>query len=256
MTEKSLAELRKAVNHAYLADEQCLIGELLAVLDDYNPRLIGDYAQTLAIAIREKNQQQSVIAAFMQEYQLNSHEGVVLMGIAEALLRIPDRHTQDLFLQEKLSRADWQSHLQHSESPLVNLATKALLFAGGLEQHYLPKQQWSPIFQQLLARLGMPLIRTALKQAMQFVALQFVFAESIAKAVQRCEQTSMSRYSFDMLGEAALTAADAERYFQAYCSAIHALAEQATADDIYANASVSIKLSALCPRYEPLQQRR
>ncbi len=256
MTEKSLAELRNAVNHAYLADEQCLIGELLAALDDYNPRLIGDYAKTLAIAIREKNQQQSVIEAFMQEYQLSSHEGVVLMGIAEALLRIPDRHTQDLFLQEKLSRADWQSHLQHSESPLVNLATKALLLAGGLEQHYLPKQQWSPIFQQLLARLGMPFIRTALKQAMQFVALQFVFAESISTAVQRCEQSSLLRYSFDMLGEAALTADDAQRYFQSYCLAIHALAEQATSDDIYANPSISIKLSALCPRYEPLQHRR
>lgn len=257
MIQKSLAELRTAINQVYLAAEKTLVSELLATLEGYKPDSISDCAEKLVIAVREKKHQQTVLEAFMQEYQLNSHEGIVLMGIAEALLRIPDSHTQDLFLQEKLTSANWQQHLQHSDSALVNLATQALLLAGGVEARLsLSAQHQSAIFAQLLARLGMPLIRTALKQTMQHLALQFVFAENMPEAVQRSQKTSMFRYSFDMLGEAALTAADAERYFQAYRSAIHALANHATSADIYANPGISIKLSALCPRYEPLQHIR
>jgi len=251
MTQKPLAELRKAVNQAYLTDEKHLITELSAVLDGYDPVAIGDCAETLVTAVRAKKHRQTAIEAFLQEYQLNSQEGVVLMGIAEALLRIPDSRTQDLFLQEKLTGADWQSHLQHSDSPLVNLATKALLFAGDFEAHHGPQ-----VFEQLLSRMGAPLIRTAIKQAMQHLALQFVFAESMQDAVQRSAQDPVFCYSFDMLGEAALTQADAEHYFQAYRSAINALAGHAIFADIYANPSISIKLSALCPRYEPLQHVR
>ncbi|WP_340121640.1 bifunctional proline dehydrogenase/L-glutamate gamma-semialdehyde dehydrogenase PutA [Methylobacter svalbardensis] len=251
MTQKPLAELRKAVNQAYLADEQQLLTELSAALAGYDPAAIGDCAKTLVTAVRERKYRQTAIEAFLQEYQLNSHEGVVLMGIAEALLRIPDSRTQDLFLQEKLTGADWQSHLQHSDSPLVNLATKALLFAGDFESHPGPQ-----VFEQLLSRMGAPLIRTAIKQAMQHLALQFVFAESMQEAVQRSGQDPVFRYSFDRLGEAAITQADAEHYFQAYRSAIHALAGHAGSAELYANPGISIKLSALCPRYEPLQHVR
>ncbi|MDO9271161.1 MAG: bifunctional proline dehydrogenase/L-glutamate gamma-semialdehyde dehydrogenase PutA [Methylobacter sp.] len=286
MTQKSLAELRKIVNQAYLADEKHLISELLycvwarfalfrkpsprpfnerrggqqlqfapllniSALNGYDPAAISESAKTLATAIREKKHQQSVIEAFLQEYQLNSHEGLVLMGIAEALLRIPDSRTQDLFLQEKLAGVDWQSHLQHSDSPLVNLATRALLFAGDFEA---PHE--SQGFEQLLSRMGAPVIRAAVKQAMQHLALQFVFAKSIQEAVQRSGQDPLYRYSFDMLGEAALTQADAERYFESYRSAINTLAGHAISADIYANPGLSIKLSALCPRYEPLQHAR
>ena len=286
MTQKSLAELRKIINEAYLADEKHLISELLycvwarfalfrkpsprpfnerrggqqlhfapllniAALNGYDPVPIGECAKTLVTAVREKKHRQTAIEAFLQEYQLNSHEGIVLMGIAEALLRIPDSRTQDLFLQEKLTGADWQSHLQHSDSPLVNVATRALLFAGDFEAHH-----GSLIFEQLLSRLGAPLIRNAIKQAMQHLALQFVFAESMPEAVRHSGQDPLFRYSFDMLGEAALTHNDAERYFEAYRSAINALAGHAEAADIYANPGISIKLSALCPRYEPLQHVR
>jgi RHH-type proline utilization regulon transcriptional repressor/proline dehydrogenase/delta 1-pyrroline-5-carboxylate dehydrogenase len=288
MTQKSLAELRKIVNQAYLADEKHLISELLycvwarfalfrkpshrpfherrgdrqlhfapllnvSALSGYDPVAIGECAKTLATAVREKKHHQSAIEAFLQEYQLNSREGIVLMGIAEALLRIPDSSTQDLLLQEKLSGVDWQSHLQHSDSPLVNLATRALLFAGDFEAHHDHESQG---FEQLLSRIGAPLIRASVKQAMQHLALQFVFAESIEQAVQRSEQEPAFRYSFDMLGEAALTQADAERYFEAYRSAINALSGHASSGDIHANPDVSIKLSALCPRYEPLQHVR
>ncbi|MCK9396414.1 MAG: proline dehydrogenase family protein, partial [Methylobacter sp.] len=250
MIQKSLAELRKAVNQAYLADEKQLISELLTALDGYDPVSIGDCAKILVTAVRKNESRQTAIEAFMQEYQLNSQEGIVLMGIAEALLRIPDSRTQDLFLQEKLTCADWRSHLQHSDSPLVNLATQALLFAGDFEAHHGPQ-----VLEQLLSRMGAPLIRTAIKQAMQHLALQFVFAESMHEAVLRSGQDHV-RYSFDMLGEAALTQVDCGHYFQAYRSAINALTAHAASSDIYANPGISVKLSALCPRYEPLQQVR
>ena len=251
MTQKSLAELRKAVNQTYLADEQQLTKELVAVLGYYDPVPISVCAQNLVVAVREQKFRHSAIEAFLQEYQLNSQEGIVLMAIAEALLRIPDSGTQDLFLQEKLTGADWRKHLQHSDSQLVNLATQVLLFAGSFETHHGPN-----IFEQLLNRIGAPLIRSAIKQAMHHLASQFVFAKFMQEAVQRSGQDPVFCYSFDMLGESALTQADSESYFQAYRSAINALAGYAASADIYANPGISIKLSALCPRYEPLQHVR
>ncbi|MGZ4997589.1 MAG: bifunctional proline dehydrogenase/L-glutamate gamma-semialdehyde dehydrogenase PutA [Methylobacter sp.] len=288
MTQKSLAELRKIIHQAYLADEKSLISELLycvwarfalfrkpsprpfnerrggqqlqfapllniSALNGYDPASINECARTLAIAVRAKKHQQSAIEAFLEEYQLTSREGIILMGIAEALLRIPDSRTQDLLLQEKLTGVDWQSHLHHSDSLLVNLATRALLFAGDFEAH---THNGSPAFEQLLSRMGAPLIRAAVKQAMQHLALQFVFAETIQQAILRSEQDPVFRYSFDMLGEAALTKADAERYFNTYHTAINALAGHANSADIHANPGLSIKLSALCPRFEPLQHVR
>ncbi|WP_241674469.1 bifunctional proline dehydrogenase/L-glutamate gamma-semialdehyde dehydrogenase PutA [Candidatus Methylobacter oryzae] len=286
MTQKSLAELRKIVNQAYLADEKSLVSELLycvwarfalfrkpsprpfnerrggqqlhfaplmniSAINGYDPAAISQTATTLAVAVREKRHRQSAIEAFLHEYQLTSREGIILMSIAEALLRIPDSRTQDLLLQEKLSGVDWQSHLHHSDSQLVNLATRALLFAGDFEAHH-----DSQGFEQLLSRVGAPLIRAAVKQAMQHLALQFVFAESIQEAIRRSEQEPVFRYSFDMLGEAALTKADAERYFEAYRFAIDALAGHAVSAELYDNPGLSIKLSALYPRYEPLQHVR
>jgi RHH-type proline utilization regulon transcriptional repressor/proline dehydrogenase/delta 1-pyrroline-5-carboxylate dehydrogenase len=257
MIHETIATLRAAINQAYLADENGCVGELLAGLGTYDPLKIGNSAKTLVNAVRAKKNQQSPIEAFLREYQLNSQEGIVLMGIAEALLRIPDSTTQDLFLQEKLTHADWQNHLQHSDSFLVNLSSQALLFTSQFEDHVLlSERHWFPVFDKLLSRIGAPLIRSALKQVMHYLAEQFVFADSIQQAVQRCEQETAYRYSFDMLGEAALTADDAERYYLAYLSAIKKLAEHAASADIYDNPGISIKLSALCPRYEPLQHSR
>jgi RHH-type proline utilization regulon transcriptional repressor/proline dehydrogenase/delta 1-pyrroline-5-carboxylate dehydrogenase len=257
MAYESIAVLRVAINQAYLADENDCVGELLAGLDTYDPVIVSDCAKTLVNAVRAKKGQQSPIEAFLREYRLNSQEGIVLMGIAEALLRIPDSDTQDRFLQEKLTHADWQNHLQHSDSFLVNLSSQALLFTRKFEEHVLlPERHWFPVFGQLLSRLGAPLVRSALKQAMQCLAGQFVFADSIQHAVERSGQETVYRYSFDMLGEAALTTGDAERYYQSYLSAIATLAEHAPSADIYANPGISVKLSALCPRYEPLQHIR
>jgi RHH-type transcriptional regulator, proline utilization regulon repressor / proline dehydrogenase / delta 1-pyrroline-5-carboxylate dehydrogenase len=211
----------------------------------------------LVNAVRSKKNQQSPIEAFLREYQLNTQEGVVLMGIAEALLRIPDSFTQDLFLQEKLTHADWQNHLQHSDSLLVNISSQALLFTRHFEEQVqLSEQHWFSVFGQILNRIGAPVIRTAIKQAMAYLAEQFVFANTIQDAVERSRQVEFYRFSFDMLGESALTADDAEQYFQSYCSAIASVSVQAISDDVYENPGISVKLSALCPRYEPLQHVR
>jgi RHH-type proline utilization regulon transcriptional repressor/proline dehydrogenase/delta 1-pyrroline-5-carboxylate dehydrogenase len=257
MPHKTVDIARAAINQAYLADENGIIAELVAGLDTYDPVTVRECAKTLVNAVRAKKDQQSPIEAFLREYQLNSQEGIVLMGIAEALLRIPDSPTQDLFLQEKLMHADWQNHVQHSDSFLVNLSSQALLLTRQFEEYVLlPEKHWLPIFDNLLSRIGAPLIRSALKQAMQYLAEQFVFADSIQQAAQRSQQKNNYRYSFDMLGEAALTAVDAERYYQSYLTAIATLSEQPLSTDVYANPGISIKLSALCPRYEPLQHVR
>ncbi|MGR8997809.1 MAG: bifunctional proline dehydrogenase/L-glutamate gamma-semialdehyde dehydrogenase PutA [Gammaproteobacteria bacterium] len=253
MTQEAIAALRADINQAYLADENQTIAKLLAYLDTYDPVKVSGCAKSLVEAVRTKKDQQTAIEAFLHEYQLNSEEGKVLLGIAEALLRIPDRRTQDLFLQEKLTHADWRSHLQHSDSLLVNFSTRTLLFTRQFEDHVASSER---IFEQLISRLGIPLIRTALKRAMQHLAQQFVIAESIQQAVLSSKQNPAYRYSFDMLGEAALTASDAERYFQSYMNAIATLAKHASSADIYETPGISIKLSALCPRYEPLQHAR
>ena len=257
MTDETIAALRAAINQAYLADENDCVVELLASMGAYNSVTVSDCAKTLVNAVREKKDQQSPIAALLREYQLNSQEGIVFMGIAEALLRIPDRATQDLFLQEKLTHADWQKHLQHSDSSLVNLSTQALFLTSKFEDHVLlSERHWFPVFEKLLLRMGAPLIRSALKKVMQYLAEQFVFADSIQQAVKRCEKEPTYRYSFDMLGEAALTADDAERYYLSYLTAIATLAEHEPSADLFTNPGLSIKLSALCPRYEPLQHNR
>lgn len=277
----ALKAARLAVNTAYLADETQAVQALLTQLADYRAEAACLHAHQLVSRIRNAAQQglshtdkQSVIQAFLKEYQLNSEEGTVLMSIAEALLRIPDKATQDRFLTDKLSTADWHQHLHHSNSLLVNLATDALALSGSMEQKQLQLQQqarteqhppFHALFESLLLRLGQPIIRVALKQAMHLLGAQFVFAETIEQAAQATQAKHhphdaehVPRHSFDMLGEAAVTAPDAERFFTEYQHAIRHLATvsqvtQAESPGFYANASISVKLSALYPRYEPLQ---
>ncbi len=253
----TLETLRFKINQYYLANEAEMIHELLGYLEDYDQLAIHRHAHLLVATIRSTKDQQSLVEAFLHEYQLNSDEGIVLMSIAEALLRIPDAHTQDVFLQEKLTEADWHKHLQHSDSLLVNFATQALVITGKIENQFeLSKTEQQEIFSRLASRLGLPIIRNALKQAMQQLAFQFVIAETIEQASFKASQQSSYRYSFDMLGEAALTVKDAERYFIAYEQAIKHLAKNASNHDLFKNPSISIKLSALYSRYEPFQHKQ
>lgn len=250
-----LEQFLNNISQSYLINEFDCIKSLLAHIGDYDADTIQHQASKLVTEIRKNKNQQTIIDAFLQQYQLNSDEGIILMEIAEALLRIPDQHTQDVFLQEKLSLADWHKHLFQSESLLVNFATQALEVTAKFEHHFnLTEAGHQQSFFKLASRIGLPLIRTALKQAMQQLAYQFVIAENIEKAVTQSQQQTDYLYSFDMLGEAALTASDADRYFKAYANAIKVLAKYAKNTDPYKNPGLSIKLSALYPRYEPLQQ--
>ncbi|MGR8933781.1 MAG: bifunctional proline dehydrogenase/L-glutamate gamma-semialdehyde dehydrogenase PutA [Gammaproteobacteria bacterium] len=254
MDKNFLTYLRAAINQAYLVSEQDAVAALLTRLSDYEPQPVAAFARSLVAAVRAHKQQQSVIDALLHEYQLNTPEGIVLMGVAEALLRIPDAPTQDVLLREKLSAADWGEHQTQSDSALLHWFNGALAASAKIEAR---SQRSHAFFAHLVSHLGAPLIRSAAKQAMLQLAGQFVGAETIAEALQRVKQNPLERYSYDMLGEAAFTAGDAERYFQAYLDAITQLAAYCDGGgDCYANPGISIKLSALCPRFEPLQQDR
>lgn len=254
MAQFSLSDLRKAIDQAYLTDERITVVESLSGLAAVRFADIESRTRALVEQIRADKNKQSVVDAFLHEYQLDSAEGIVLMNIAEALLRIPDGPTQDRFLAEKLSSAHWQEHLNHSDSMLVNLSTGALLLTGLFEQYV--KADGTQLFDQLLSRLGMPLIRKALQKAMRILGSQFVMAETIIDALSKSRSHTEYRYSFDMLGEAAVTEADSKRYHASYLDAIQQLSQGSNNADLYESPGISIKLSALCPRFEPLQHRR
>lgn len=250
-----LHDLRSQINRVFIRPESDSLIDLEKCLGDYDQQWIGEFSSRLIAAIRSQPASKTSFAAFLQEYSLNSDEGIVLMGIAEALLRIPDIQTRNRFLQEKLADGNWRSHWLHSDSLLVNLASSALLAGAKIEDRIRHVQQHGPsIFDGLLARLGEPLIRTAITQAIQQLAQHFVMAENIDAALTQAARHAEYRYSFDMLGESALTEDDARRYYQAYFQAIETLAQAAQAD-LFANPGISIKLSALYPRYEALQHR-
>jgi RHH-type proline utilization regulon transcriptional repressor/proline dehydrogenase/delta 1-pyrroline-5-carboxylate dehydrogenase len=247
-----LVILAKRINQAFIMSEHEALAHLQAYLGEYDQQRIAAFSSELISAIRAKHSPPP-FDKFLHEYGLDSEEGIVLMRIAEALLRIPDSQTQNLFLQEKLADANWHRHLSHSDSALVNLATAALMLSGKAERH--ARQNHLRIFTNLMERMGQPVIRSAIKQVMQLLAQHFVIAENIDAAIAQAARQSGYRYSFDMLGESALTGSDADRYFQAYSQAIDALAGTAHHEDLFANPGISIKLSALWPRYEPLQSR-
>jgi RHH-type proline utilization regulon transcriptional repressor/proline dehydrogenase/delta 1-pyrroline-5-carboxylate dehydrogenase len=250
MNADRLHALRAAVDAAYLADEDQMLASLARSLQTYDASAAAQIAGKLVASVRADSGRQSLINTLLHEYQLNTREGIVLMEIAEALLRIPDSATQDAFLQDKLGSVEWGQHRAIHDTLLVKLLTRALSMTGRLENLGNSNNgEW-------LTRLSAPLIRAAVKQGMQLLAGQFVFAETIEDAVETLITQPGVRYSFDMLGEAALTAADVDRYFQAYRDAIDQLAQIAVHEDLFANSGISVKLSALCPRYEPLQKRR
>ena len=200
-----------------------------------------------------------MIEAFMRQYDLSSEEGVLLMCVAEALLRIPDTATADKLIRDKLGDANWRKHLGGSESLLVNASTWGLMLTGQLvnfgDDH---RPDFSGAMRRLAGPPGEPVIRTAVRQAMRIMGYQFVMGRSIDEAMERAEKKDNRpyRYSYDMLGEAAITAADAERYQQAYRDAIAALGKRGPFANQMDAPSISVKLSALHPRYEVAQRAR
>ncbi|MEC4748413.1 bifunctional proline dehydrogenase/L-glutamate gamma-semialdehyde dehydrogenase PutA [Methylomicrobium sp. Wu6] len=249
MKSDQLHAARIEIEDAYLGDEAPISEALARNLQTYDALAAANLSRSLVSSVRAESGRQSLIDTLLHEYQLNTQEGIVLMEMAEALLRIPDSATQDAFLQDKLGSVDWGRHQALHDTLLVKLLTGALSVTGRIENPENVGGAW-------LTKLSAPLIRSAVKRSMQLLASHFVFAETIEDAIKTIRLQSGVRYSFDMLGEAALTAADAERYFQTYQQAIEHLAQLAAHDDLFTNPGISIKLSALCPRYEPLQKKR
>ncbi len=197
------------------------------------------------------------VQSLMQEYALSSEEGVALMCLAEALLRIPDAATRDALIRDKIGGGDWQQHLGHSGSLFVNAASWGLLLTGKLVATHSEGQMLGAIT-RLVGKGSEPLIRQGVQLAMQMLGEQFVTGETIDEALQRARtmQAQGFRYSYDMLGEAALTEQDAQRYMAAYENAIHAIGRAAQGQGVVGGPGISIKLSALHPRYSRAQHQR
>src|SRR5918996_1205002 len=252
--------LRATIREAYRADEAECVARLLeaaALADDRRGRVQGR-ARNLAQRVRDARGDRLGIEAFLHEYGLSTPEGVMLMCLAEALLRIPDAETADRLIRDKLGAGDWAGHLGRSGSLLVNASTWGLMLTGRFVRVDLDEERVASGFTRLVHRLGEPVVRTALLQAMRVLGQHFVLGQTIEQAIVRADEAEGRgyRYSYDMLGEAARTMADAGRYHESYGHAIDAIVATARGDALMARPSISIKLSALHPRYELAQQGR
>ncbi len=250
------------VSDNYLADEESLVNELIEIADagpSARTKIQGT-AATLVRAVRKQATKEGGIDAFLQQYDLSSEEGVLLMCIAEALLRIPDADTADRLIADKITSAQWQDHLGESDSLFVNASTWGLMLTGQLlTLSNATITNPAKFLGKLASRAGEPVVRTAMRQAMRIMGHQFVMGRTIDEAIYRSQkkQGKDYRYSFDMLGEAALTESDAARYLESYSSAIDSIGNSVeTPVDVFAAPSISVKLSALHPRYSYTQYDR
>ena len=253
MTPPSSLTLR--IDEKTYADPAQTLNELIqtaAIDDKARGQICADAAQ-LVRDIRATTSP-GMMEVFLAEYGLSTDEGVALMCLAEALLRVPDADTIDALIEDKIAPSDWGRHLGHSTSSLVNASTWALMLTGRV----LDDEQPGPVrhLRAAIKRLGEPVIRTAVSRAMKEMGRQFVLGENIASAMTRAAGMEKKgfTYSYDMLGEAARTEADARRYHLSYSRAISAIATACHDDDIRKNPGISVKLSALHPRYEVAQK--
>jgi RHH-type transcriptional regulator, proline utilization regulon repressor / proline dehydrogenase / delta 1-pyrroline-5-carboxylate dehydrogenase len=252
--------LRAAIRLAYRADESACVALLLeaAALPEDRRQRVQARARALAQRVRDARGDRLGVEAFLHEYGLSTPEGVMLMCLAEALLRIPDPETADRLIRDKLAAGDWAGHLGHSGSLLVNASTWGLMLTGRFVRVELDEHGLASGFTRLVHRMGEPVVRTALLQAMRLLGQHFVLGQTIEQAIARADEAEGRgyRYSYDMLGEAARTMADAERYHASYGHAIDAIVARARGDALMTRPSISIKLSALHPRYELAQHQR
>ncbi len=248
------------INHHYLVNETEQVNGLLALaeLDHQAMYAVENHARHLVGDVRAHPERLSALDRFLGEYNLAHSDGVVLMCLAESLLRIPDSATADALIADKLSGPDWAQHLG-SDDLLVNASTWGLMLTGQL---LLSVDQRSTsagsVFKRLAARLGEPLVRNATRHAMRIIGDQFVMAPTIEGALirSRREAREYETFSYDMLGEAAMTTADAERYCAAYLAAIDVIGKHRQPGSIANAPGISVKLSALCPRFEFTQRIR
>ncbi|MEH6494625.1 MAG: L-glutamate gamma-semialdehyde dehydrogenase [Pseudomonas marincola] len=257
---KKTETVRDIICENYLAVETDVTNSLIAYLDltDSERDQIVDDATEFVRMLR-RNTEPGIMETFLGEYGLSTEEGVALMCLAEALLRVPDEDTIDALIRDKIAPANWSKHLGHSTSPLVNASTWALMLTGKVIS---PEEtaSWDVVanVRHLIRRAGEPVIRKAVAQSMKVLGHQFVLGRNIKEAMSRAKNMEDQgyQYSYDMLGEAARTAADASKYFLSYSKAISELADAAVHEAAHDNPGISVKLSALHPRYEFSQKQR
>jgi RHH-type proline utilization regulon transcriptional repressor/proline dehydrogenase/delta 1-pyrroline-5-carboxylate dehydrogenase len=255
MASQQLEKLRSAIRANILPDEGDALARLMALADLTSEQrmAISQRAAGLVQAVRNASNPQ-LMEVFLSEYGLSTKEGVALMCLAEALLRVPDSETMDDLIRDKIAPHDWSAHSGESSSIFVNASTWALMLTGRVLDE--GEGGIEGTLRSMVRRLGEPVIRKAVSAAMREMGEQFVLGRTIDEAIKRGRDYTRKGYyySFDMLGEAARTEADALRYHRAYADAISSLNAGATDADIARNHGISVKLSALHPRYETGQK--
>ncbi|GAB4392741.1 MAG: bifunctional proline dehydrogenase/L-glutamate gamma-semialdehyde dehydrogenase PutA [Gammaproteobacteria bacterium] len=257
-TPKPQSPLRQAISDAYRMDEAQCVNNLLhnIAFTETEKQRIFSRASELVSKVRDERLTRGGMDAFMYEYDLSSEEGIALMCLAEALLRIPDNRTIDQLIRDKITSANWKQHVGKSESFFVNAATWALMLTGKM---YSPKEAEHQarglpnVIGRLIERSGEPFVRKAVAQAVKILSKQFVMGRTIQEALKRAKEHEAKGYlySYDMLGEAARTEADAQAYLAAYRLAITEIGKAVDPQKtITQRAGISVKLSALHPRYE------
>ncbi|MBQ0742591.1 MAG: bifunctional proline dehydrogenase/L-glutamate gamma-semialdehyde dehydrogenase PutA [Pseudomonas sp.] len=248
----------KVVSDNYAVDEAAYVAELEPLAEPEDVAALSQRATRLIEDVRKRDNASDSIDALLQQYSLDTQEGIMLMCLAEALLRVPDAETADALIRDKLNAAQWDKHVGQSESALVNAAAWGLVMTGKVVNMD-KRQDGTPgtVLGRLVKRSGEPVIRSAMLQAMRIMGKQFVLGRNIKEALKNGKEQRDNgyTYSFDMLGEAALTRADASKYLADYSDAINALA-----NDNYKGTSpkptISIKLSALHPHYETAREQQ
>lgn len=250
--------IRQKIREFYRIDENTAVDHILPLAEvNVSARSRAwERARKMVLKIRHDQSGNGAIDALLNEYSLSSEEGVVLMCLAEALLRVPDKHTQDALIRDKISQGQWSTHLGSSESLFVNASSWGLLITGAMVNYADKRKQDSfGLLKKTVGRLGEPVIRKSMNYAMKIMGKQFVMGETITAATKRAAEKEQKGYvySYDMLGEGARTMDDAERYLKAYQDAIETIGKVALAsgkNDPRKVPGISVKLSAIHPRYE------
>jgi proline dehydrogenase len=255
--------VRDEIAQMYLAPEpevmQSLVAEATAATQEVDREAVRLEAIDWVERCRKKSDRAGTLDAFLQEFGLSNQEGIALMCLAESLLRVPDAETADRLIAEKIHEGDWVSHRGKSRSGLVNASVWGLMLTGKIvsldDDMAEEPASW---MRRLVTRMGEPVVRGAVQQAMRIMGGQFVLGRTISEAMQRARKETHAgdRYAFDMLGEGARTMADAEAYEAAYAAAINEIIRRRGDGDVFSADSISVKLSALHPRYQFSQQDR
>jgi RHH-type proline utilization regulon transcriptional repressor/proline dehydrogenase/delta 1-pyrroline-5-carboxylate dehydrogenase len=260
MSDAPTPLLRQRLREYHRIDEAQVVEELIALARFTVPeqRGIHERAAPLVQTVRDSRQNTGGIDAFLATYDLSSREGVVLMCLAEALLRIPDSTTVDRLIRDKIGNTEWEKRLGASHSTFVNAGTWALMLTGRIVNLDNEDRNLSGTLKRMVARAGEPVIRQAVITAMRILGKQFVMGRNIHEALDRARSAEKAgyRHSYDMLGESARSSADALRYFESYSKAIRAIGDAAEGRPAFEAPSISIKLSALHPRYEVANEDR